>query len=303
MQPQPRVVRIFLTFVVAAAAVFGGAVSGQTLLRWKFKPGEVLDYEIWQEMKSKGSATADATGMNMKLTMNMTWKIQDVDSDGNASMTISVRRIRMKVDSAPGMNTDFDSDSDKEPEGMSADVATAFKAWLKKPFSLKISARGKVSDMKLPETLPKLTKRETDLAHNIFSKMGFELAEMPELPEEAITPEKTWFEKSTTKFTGANVEMESAYRYIGKTRKNGQSLDQINAVQTLTKSAKEKTTHHIEVKKLDGEGTILFDNAAGHAISSAMKSKISLSAEVLGTKVEETSEIETRIRFVPHGDK
>ena len=108
--------RSLLALALATAALAAGTVQAQTLLRWKFKPGQTLNYEIHQD--STGNIAGRPVDQTAKITMDMTWKVKSVDGEGNATLTVTIVRVRMKCDQpTKDMSFEYDSASKESPKG------------------------------------------------------------------------------------------------------------------------------------------------------------------------------------------
>ena len=298
MSCKVRWFRGLLALTVATAALSAGAVRAQTLLRWKFQPGQTLHYEVQQDVKTKGNVGAQAIGMTMKMTMDMTWKVDAVDAQGNGSLTMTLDRVRMKADLPQGMSMEYDSASDKEPEGLAKMLASSFKAMLKQPITMKTSPRGKMSDVKVPAAMQGLLKQANNPAGEMLSAEGMQkLGGMSALPEEPIKPGKTWSEKATVKSPMGNMEVETNFRYLGNVQQQGQTLEKIAQKMTMKLAGGEKKLP-MEIKKQEGKGTLLFDNVAGHPVSNAMKMNMTMELEVVGQKIERDVETDMQMKLV-----
>jgi len=71
---------VLIAFTVLAS-VAATCVQADEPLRWKFKVGEKLDYNMVQEMQmtASGAALPQEMKTSMRQEMNMTWDVQGVD--------------------------------------------------------------------------------------------------------------------------------------------------------------------------------------------------------------------------------
>src|SRR5262249_38285939 len=132
--------------------------AAQTTLRYKFKKGEKLNYEMEQKIGMAMSIMGRDINMDMGQTIDMTWSVLDVDADGKAKMTQTITRVRFTMDGPTG-KVEYDSKEDKAPEGPLGKIMTPiFRALAGAEIGLTMDTQGKVSDIKVPEKLTKAAK-------------------------------------------------------------------------------------------------------------------------------------------------
>lgn len=110
-------------------------------LRYKFKPGEKLRWEVEHRVKVRttvqgSTQTAETFSGSIKV-----WQIDDLDDDGNTKLTYSVERVEMKQKYDGRQETHYDSTVDKEPPPGYDGVAAAVG---KKLAELTLSSLGSV---------------------------------------------------------------------------------------------------------------------------------------------------------------
>ncbi len=91
---------------VASWAALSSTGRADEPLRWKFKVGEQLDYQMTQQMNM--DMDAGKTGQmhtSMNQTMNMQWDVKGVDDKGDAVIEQAIKRVQMKMEVArrPGL--------------------------------------------------------------------------------------------------------------------------------------------------------------------------------------------------------
>src|SRR3954453_6060880 len=106
----------FLFAILAGTIVTLGA-HAEEALRWKFKVGEKLDYNMVQEMKMaiSGAPFPMPLKTDMRQEMNMRWDVLGVDDkSGEAVIRQKFERVKMKMNSPLGA-FDYDSKSEEPP--------------------------------------------------------------------------------------------------------------------------------------------------------------------------------------------
>jgi hypothetical protein len=138
--------------LLALASICAVPAQAQTTLRYKYKAGDKLNYDMEQKMDLKMDIKGKELNVTMNQSIDMTWKVKSVDADGKAALAISFDRIRMMLDGPQG-KLEYDSKDGKEPEGALAHAAAPLKAMVGAEFSLKVDPRGKASDVVIPKEL------------------------------------------------------------------------------------------------------------------------------------------------------
>ena len=89
-----------LRCVVTSMAVVGALVSAanaETKLRWKFQPGEKVNYEMIMDMTQEMQAGDMPITTKMNQRMDMTWSAKEVAADGSAVMEQTIDRVRVEI--------------------------------------------------------------------------------------------------------------------------------------------------------------------------------------------------------------
>lgn len=94
-------------------------------LRYKFRPGETLRWEVEHRAKVRSTVqgttqTAETLSLSIKV-----WKIESVDTDGNAALVYSVERVEMTQKFDGRQETRYNSDTDPTPPPGFENVAKA----------------------------------------------------------------------------------------------------------------------------------------------------------------------------------
>jgi len=193
------------TLLIALVALGGIATTGAQAegpLRWKFKVGEKLDYNMVQEMQmtASGAALPQEMKTSMRQEMNMTWDVQGVDDkSGEAVIRQKFDRVKMKM-STPVGGFEYDSKSEEAPTGLGAMIAPMYKAMTEGEFEITMTSRGEVKDVKIPEQVITALKNSPNAAAmgDIASAEGFKKMISQGalvLPENAPKKGETWTTK------------------------------------------------------------------------------------------------------------
>lgn len=160
--------------VVTSLLATTSIVRADELLRWKFSPGDVLRYELTQNMKQNVEANGNTFEMLLDQIYNLSWTVEDIDAQRNARITFQFERIRFNMTGVGGLRFAFDSASpEKQPENPAfKPIADALNAVLTTRFSFSVDPLGKLSDMKGAEQLKELLPDGP--ASQFFSKDSIE---------------------------------------------------------------------------------------------------------------------------------
>jgi hypothetical protein len=145
-----------------ALVLFTNAAAAQTALQYRFKKGEMLKFEVQQEMLMKMPNPANQ-GQEIKMVMEMgallTWRIESVDGAGKAklSMTQELKGMTMEVDVGMGKKEKMDLTNLLKGEGLPVDI-NALMGSAKDPFKASIDPQGEVADVQLPAAVEKMIK-------------------------------------------------------------------------------------------------------------------------------------------------
>ncbi len=127
--------------LVAALLAAPFLQDGKVDLRWKFRKGQQLWYQVTQKN------TIDTAGMTMEQSNRTTYShsVADVDETGTATLTVKYEAVAAK---ATGLQEyDFDSEKQKEPDSDNPTVRMLSRM-VGQSFTLKMGPDGKVREVK-----------------------------------------------------------------------------------------------------------------------------------------------------------
>jgi hypothetical protein len=282
-----------------SATAAGGRADGATL-RWKFKPGEALHYQMDQKTVTQIKANGQEIKTTLSQTIDSTWTVESVGSDGAAEMAQTLDRVRTKIESAFGA-LEYDSAAGKDPEGpIAAGVVPLLKALVGAKFRYKMNPQGELSDVKVPDGLVQKLKEAGPAAANVsmFSEEGLKNLinqSSLSLPKEDLTKDKTWVRES--KIPAAPIgtmTLEKTYKYDGPAE-GGEKIG------LSVKMGLEPTPgNNIDVKVGDqkGEGSFIFDNTAGRVASSTVTEKMEMIIKVMNQEVNQSTDSTSSMKLI-----
>lgn len=101
------------------------AEEGKHLLRYKFRRGETLRWEVEQRSQIRTSIQGTTQTAETVSTSVKVWKVDEVDAKGQAKFTYSVEHVKMRQKFDGRQALEYDSDVDKEPPPGFEEVAKA----------------------------------------------------------------------------------------------------------------------------------------------------------------------------------
>jgi hypothetical protein len=274
-----------------------GLAQAQTTLRYKFKEGEKILYVMEQKMLMKMDFMGNAITINMTQTVDMTWHITAVDADGKATMSQKFDRVRFMMDMPMG-KVEFDSKDGKESDDpISKTVTPILKALADSEFNLAMDARGRSSDIKVPEKLLDELKNSPAAAGfgSMFSEDGFKRMidqSGVQFPEEAIDKGKSWMQKVELKMPFGKMNVNNNCTYDGPITEADKKLHQISLRPEVSIEADPNSPATMKVKAQETKGKALVDSAAGRLVETNliqnMEMEIGAGGQTFVQQIEQT---------------
>lgn len=268
---------IFVCLTVCTAFCFGGQFavaaekdakkSSAVTLRYQFKPGETLCWEVVH--RGKISATVSGTTQDTEMSSRSLklWRVADVKPDGTSTFEYGVDDVKMRQKLSGAKEVRYNSKTDKKAPGGFEDVAKAVGKTLSK---ITIDARGKV------------LKRDRVLKSPFSENKGQLTVPLPEKP---VAVGDTWSQPHEVKVpleTGGIKRVQTLQKYRLKSLKTGVATILVET-QILTPISEPA----IEAKLIQqaSRGRIRFDVDAGRILSQ----QIDLDRRVIGFRGQASS--------------
>ena len=189
-----------MTIFLAAALLLAG--QEKVDLKWKFEKGRELTYKQTQ----KQTLELFGNAMEQETSQTQSWTVKDVAEDGTATIETTCLAVAMKAGGA--LEFEYDSEKDKElPENPQVRMMAKMVG---KTFTLKMSPKGKILEMKgfdaLMEDMLKELGEEAGPAREMLKQMLSDdtmkssMQQMaPMLPREAVGAGDKWKDEFTLK--------------------------------------------------------------------------------------------------------
>jgi hypothetical protein len=323
MRMQLKYTGALLIALVALGGVVASSVQAEEPLRWKFKVGEKLDYNMVQEMQmsASGAALPQEMKTSMRQEMNMTWDVQGVDDkSGEAVIRQKFDRVKMKM-STPVGGFEYDSKSEEAPTGLGAMIAPMYKAMTEGEFEITMTSRGEVKDVKIPEQVLTALKNSPNAAAmgDIASADGFKKMISQGalvLPEKPPKKGETWTTKVEMKNPAVGKQtVETTYRYDGTKDIKGTKFAVIKPQlkmefenQAAAKAGEPQQpaaqqNMQMKIKDQNSDGEVLFNIAAGRLQSTSLKQNVTIEASVNGQPIQQKIDQKIDVTVTPAGEK
>jgi hypothetical protein len=301
-----------VAFLVVGGLFVATSAQAEEALRWKFKVGEKLDYDMVQQMSMEisGAPFPKPLTTEMRQEMNMTWDVQGVDEKtGEAVIKQKFDRVKMKMNSPMGA-FDYDSKSEEAPTGLGAIIAPMYKAMTAGEFEITMTSRGEVKDVKIPEGVLAALKNSPaagqmgDIASSEgFKKMISQGALV--LPKDPPKKGDTWTTKVEMKNAAVGTQtIETTYRYEGTKDIKGATFALIKPTLKMEfGAAVEGQKPAMSIKEQSSDGEVLFNIAAGRLQSTTLNQKVTIQANAAGQPIEQKIDQKIEVKVSPAGEK
>lgn len=301
-------VRLMVLVSVAACACCPTLARADEPVRWKFKQGEKLNYNMVQDMTmTMSGATVGQMSTSMQQKMDMTWDVQGVNDQGEAVIRQKFARVQMKMTGPAGQGFEYDSNSEAAPTGLAAMIAPMYQAMTKGDFEITMTARGEVKDVKIPEEVLAALKNSPGAAMmgDLATPEGFQKMLMQGalvLPENAPAKGEQWSTKLEMNNPQAGKQIvETTYTFDGTKEVDGTTFAIFKPNLKMTFEGNEMM--QMKVKEQSSEGEILFDMTAGRLSSSTLKQKVDMDVTVAGQQLQQKLDQKIDVKVTPAGEK
>lgn len=273
------------------------ADEAKALFRWKFKPGESLDWQMNQTMEMSMILGDMPVTTNMDYDFAMTWAIREVDADGLAKCSMRIDQIRMRMKIAE-QELIFDTNNkEANVDGPLAAAAEIFNALAGLQYDVSMSPSGEVTEVEFnEEAREKLKKLQNNPAMGQLAQM-FSAEGMKQMmaqtsgvfPTEEVAVGQTWERTQEIKnpILGAQ-KMTAKMKYEGIEEIDGRPLDKISVdMQTNLGEMKLPGVDKFELTDQDNKQTVYFDRAAGRLVTADTMSHMTMKITAMGQALEQ----------------
>lgn len=271
-------------------------------LVWKFKVGAGNRYRMTQKMEmTMNLGAGGAEGQEMTNVIDLSWVVDKVNDDGSAQLTQTVDRMHMTVAPKGRDKIEFDTDSTDEPQGFAAMLAPLFRAMTRAKFTLTMSPRGKISEVKVPEELIAALAASPggavmgDMAtakgmEEMMSRMSFELPETLEVGKTSTISA----EMANPVLGKQTIKM--IYKYVGPREVDGAAMEVFEPTLDIAFDGGPATA---KISDQKSSGEVLFNRTAGRLESTAIDHSMSLALSIGGMATNQTLKQSMEMKWLP----
>jgi hypothetical protein len=236
-------------------------------LAWKFAAGDEENYRLTQSAKlSSGEGDALKQFAAIEQELDIKWKVLEVDEQGTATITVQIAAMSMLASGPDGQEVRFDSESTEEPQGYAAILRPLGKRLSESEVQLKMSPRGEVTDVKIPDELSEAVKSvpggkkfAEDGGVTSFESLA-RLGSPMMFPVEDLSAETTWNEKREIELPVlGKVASEFVYTVEEPIAEDRVSIDQMLKLD----ASKAEGDLRLKLVNQESAGTIDFNVAVG----------------------------------------
>lgn len=247
--------------------------TAATLLRWKLQPGQRFQVQVTQNSKTETTVNNRTVKMSLDLLMDMTWAVDSVDQQGAATVSQMFTRIQVNMDAPSVGKVSFDTAKKTKPGELTEGMAEAIGPLINAKFSVKMTPRGKITEVEIPKETVAAIKKATTTSklRQLLSVEGLTQLlrqSLATLPEAAIEPGEQWERQTTTPSPLGRLHQTHKYTYRGTVDREGKPIEKIDVATNLSlEPSKDITAKKLTVKKHEQTGTLYFDDEAGRFVA------------------------------------
>ncbi len=277
-----------------------GKAHGAEPLRWKLAAGETLQVAFVQTANTETVGAGTPTTISILMEMEMTWKVREVAEDGTATLVQSFDRLAMSMRTGDVVAVDYDSALPSSSPA-AREIGAAVKPLIGRTFSLVMSDRGAIRDVKLAAADQPADAPATAAGiESFFSIEGISRVlrqSVVELPEQPVETGATWESTSEIESALGVLQQTNVYSYAGPEERDGRAVEKIGVESTLQadqEGRRSKTT----IKAQSQTGELWFDRQAGRLVGSQFEQQLTTQRPYRDTRIEvrSTSKLTTTFR-------
>jgi hypothetical protein len=211
----------------------------------------------------------------------------------------------MKVQ-GPGQGFEYDSAATKPVEGQMATLLTPLlKALVGAEFSCKLSGRGELSDIRVPQKLVESLRNAGPAAGGMFSEDAMKnligQSCLP-LPADSVDKGKNWTQQSKVPvpMLGTMI-MDKTYTFQGAQANAAPGVVQIGVDTKVALEPAADSNVAVKIKSQEGKGEFSFDTQVGRVVTSKVNDKLQMSLSIMGQDLEQTTETVTTMNLSKDG--
>jgi hypothetical protein len=260
--------------VLVALFVGVGPVRGQTMLRWKLKPGDSLAVTIDQQTDSTVAFSGKSAKTDIALKLTLGWNVVAADANG-FKIRQSIDGIQQKLTTQQAGTIEFDSTSKAKPTGQSRDLADALRPLIGAEFDMAMTPRGEITAVEPANEAAKALFAGLEAGQTTDATARASVEQMLKrpllvLPERPTSVGETWTASSERPTVAGPLKIDTTYKLAGIANQNGRPVARIAMTASFTPAAGGQLT----VKSPEHSGEIEFAVDNGRLIKISQQQKL-----------------------------
>lgn len=294
-----RATAVAVVFVVASDSP---AFSQQQPLKWRFTPGQRLDYVVQQDMKMSMDYNGREIASTMKQTIDTSWTIQGIDRQGNAQMLQKINRIRIVMSGGPLGQVEFDTASKEQHRQELTPMATVFGELIKAQIKTTMSPTGKILQTQVPPELLETLKNSPGVGAAGFSedslKQMFNQSGVI-MPQAPVSVGSKWASANEVKTPAGKMVFNSTLEFRGMQDYKARKFARIDMKPTVRMVPDPNSPVQVRVKSATGGGAVLFDHEQGRIERTKLTSKMVMTVTQDGQAIDQTIDQTVTMALAP----
>ncbi|MFK7819044.1 MAG: DUF6263 family protein [Planctomycetaceae bacterium] len=294
-----RATVVALALVVASDTA---AFSQQQELKWKFRPGQRLDYVVQQEMKMSMDYNGRAIGSTMKQTIDTQWLVNRINANGNAEIVQNIKRIRIVMMQGDQVQVEFDSAS-KDKTAAGTPMAQIFGELIKAQIQTIMLPTGKIVQTNVPPKLLETLKTAPGVGQAGFSeeslKQMFNQSGVI-MPQTPVGVGSKWTSKNEVQTPTGQMIFNSTLEFRGMQDYQNRKFARIDLTPSVRMVVDPNSPVKVQVKNTTGKGAVLFDHVGGFIERTKLNSKMVLTVTQAGESIDQTIDQTVTMTRVPN---
>jgi hypothetical protein len=297
-----RAIAVSLAMLLASAS----GLRAQVTLKYQFKQGDVLHYQLVTSQKGTTKAADKEFPGQQRQTIDMAWLVQSVDVKGNAKIKLNFERAKLLIET-PKESVEATSDAKDLPEKEPAKSMTGMvKALAKFEAEVTISPQGEIKGVTIPEAVLKEMKAipgaEQFAAGWTPENLERTLSDsMLVLSPDPIAKGKSWKTKVEGMSPFGKLTGDMEYVYEGTVTRDGRNVEKFLVRPKLKIETDPKSPVKLTVKEYASEGSAYFDNAAGRLVEVTTTHRIEVQAKVEDMVFTQKTELSNSLKLIKAG--
>ncbi len=275
---------------------------GQTLLRLKFQPDEILRYEIRQTITQIIEQNSQPT-LKQQAEQILDTKTTTLEVANNRAIRkerIARLRLKLSADDATSTELDFDSMTDRPVTGpFESMVAHVLRPLSETSWTATVSEAGEMTNVQIPKTLADAFRQHASgpLLSELASEDGLKRTSVQAhfvLPDFLVSKGDTWDQVIGLKSPLGLFSMKRRFEFMDQ---DSRGIVRVTYRTSISLVPRPNATVNAQLKTATGTGEFRFDNQTGRLIDLRGSQTVEMAVGIGDETVPQKTTIETVIKL------